>query len=313
MSIDRVAGHPDYTASGTTKWIPEVWSAKTKRKLYNKTVGNFICNNDYQGEIKNQGDTVIIRGIPDITVGNYQKGMTLDIQHPEEPAVTMYIDKGKYVNVYLDDVDAVQSDLPLLNKYTDGAGKDMGVAIDTDLLSGIYADAHASNCGATAGAITAGYNLGASGAPVQITKNNVLDYLVDCGTVLGENKVTDEDCWMVVPEWMAGLIQKSDLKDCSMTGDSTSVLRTDVLGKIGRFNLLKSNLIPYVAAGSEASGFQSFYVMFGCKWAVSFADQIVKTRKVVPSNTFAEAVQMLNVYGYKVVNPAGLGYMYVRK
>ena len=313
MSVDRVAGHPDYSDAGTTKFIPAVWSAKTKKKLYNKVVGNYICNTDYEGEIKAQGDSVIIRGIPDITIGNYQKGMTLDIQHPEEAAVTMNIDKGKYANIYLDDVDAVQSDIDLLNKFTEGAGKDMGVSIDTDLLSGIYADAHASNYGATAGAITSGFNLGASGAPIQITKANVLDYIVDCGTVLGENKVDDEDCWMVVPEWMAGLIQKSDLKDCSMTGDSKSVLRTDMLGKIGRFDILKSNLIPNVASGTESSGFQAFYVMFGHKFATSFANQIIKTQSLQSENTFAQIVRMLNVYGYKVVNPQGLGYMYVRK
>src|SRR3990170_2216801 len=42
-------------------------------------------------EIKAGGDTVIVRGIPDITIGNYSKGMTLAIQHPEAPAVTMLI------------------------------------------------------------------------------------------------------------------------------------------------------------------------------------------------------------------------------
>ena len=313
MSVARAAGHPDYSSAGTSDFLPEIWTAKTQKKLYHNVVGTYIANNDFEGEIKNQGDTIIIRGIPDITIGNYQKGMTLDIQHPEQPSVTMLIDKGKYANIYLDEVDRVQSDLDLLNKFTTGASRDIAVAIDTDFLGGIYSSAHASNIGATAGAITGGFNLGASGSPVQITKTNVLDYIVDCGSVLGENKVTDEDCWMIVPEWIAGMIQKSDLADSSMSGDAKSILRTDVLGKIGRFNILKSNLIPTVAAATETSGFLSFYVMFGCKWAVSFATQIVKTQKLISELTIAEIVRMLNVYGYKVVNSAGLGYLYCRK
>jgi len=264
-------------------------------------------------EIKAQGDTVIIRGVPDITIGNYQKGMTLAIQHPEATAVTMLIDKGKYFNIYVDDVDKVQSDIKLLDKFTTAAARDNAIAVDTDVLSGIYSDAHASNIGATAGAITAGFNLGASGAPVQVTKTNVLDYIIDCGTVLGENKVQDEDCWMVIPEWMAGMIQKSDLKDCGMTGDSKSTLRTNLLGKIGRFNLLKSNLIPTVAAASESSGFKSYYVMFGNKDAVSFANQMTNVDKLKSELTFAQIVRGLNVYGYKVVNSQGLGYLYVRQ
>src|SRR3989304_3147987 len=264
-------------------------------------------------EIKAGGDTVIVRGIPDITIGNYSKGMTLAIQHPEAPAVTMLIDKGKYYNIYLDDVDAVQSDLPLLNKFTEAAARDNAIAIDTDVLGNIYADAHADNIGSTAGAITGGFDLGASGAPIQITKTNVLDYIVDCGTVLGENEVQDEDCWMVITEWMAGMIQKSDLKDSAMTGDAKSVLRTNLLGKVGRFDLLKSNLLPTVASGTESSGFQAFYVLFGNKDALSFANQFTKTQKLDSELTFAQIVRGLNVYGYKVINPQGLGYMYVRQ
>lgn len=196
MSLDRVSGHPDYSSAGSSKFIPEVWSSKMAKKYYHQTVLTYIANTDYEGSIKSQGDTVIIRGVPDITIGNYQKGQTLNIQHPEATAVTMLIDKGKYFNIYLDDVDKAQSDIKLLDKFTTAAARDNAIAVDTDVLGGIYSDAHASNIGATAGAISAGFNLGASGAPVQITKTNVLDYIVDCGTVLGENKVSDEDCWM---------------------------------------------------------------------------------------------------------------------
>jgi hypothetical protein len=313
MSLDRVAGHPNYDSTGASKFIPQLWSKKMAKKFYNKTVLTYISNNDHEGEIKGFGDEVEVRGIPDITIGNYQKGMTLNIQHPESTATSLKINKGKYYNIYLDDVDKVQSDLPLLNQWTEAAAKDNGVSIDTDVLGNIYSDAHASNCGATAGAITASFNLGATGAPVQITATNILDRIIDCGTVLGENKVDDTDCWMIVPEWMAGLIQKSDLKDCGMTGDSKSVLRTNLLGKIGRFDILKSNLLPYVAAATETSGFQSFYVMFGHKFATTFANQFVKSESLRSEQTFAQIVRGLNVYGYKVINSQGLGYMYVRK
>jgi len=313
MSVDRVAGYPDYSSSGDSKFLPEIWTAKVQKKYYNKAVGTYIANNDYEGEIKGQGSMVTVRGIPDITIGDYQKGMLLDAQYPEVPAVTMYINKGKYFNIYLDDVDRVQSDLNLLNKFTEAGARDSAVAVDTDLLSGLAVDAHASNYGATAGAITGGFNLGATGAPIQITKSNILDYIVDCGTVLGENKVQDENCWMVVPEWMAGLIQKSDLKDASLTGDSKSVLRTNLLGKIGRFDILKSNLLPTVAATTEASGFQAFYVLFGNKDAVSFANQFEQIETLKSERTFMKIVRGLNVYGYKVINSQGLGFMYVRK
>jgi hypothetical protein len=47
--------------------------------------------------------------------------MTLPKQRPESPDVEMLIDKGKGWNILLDDVDKVQSDIDLLNKFTDDA------------------------------------------------------------------------------------------------------------------------------------------------------------------------------------------------
>ena len=68
-----------------------------------------------------------------------------------------------------------------------------------------------------------------------------------------------------------------------------------------------------MAAASESSGFKSYYVMFGNKDAVSFANQMTNVDKLKSELTFAQIVRGLNVYGYKVVNSQGLGYLYVRQ
>jgi hypothetical protein len=44
MSLTRVAGQPDYSSAGTSKFIPEVWSAKLAKKYYKKTVLTAITN-----------------------------------------------------------------------------------------------------------------------------------------------------------------------------------------------------------------------------------------------------------------------------
>lgn len=46
MAVGRVAGHPDYTTSGTSKFIPEAWSSKILVKYYKKTVLTAISNTD---------------------------------------------------------------------------------------------------------------------------------------------------------------------------------------------------------------------------------------------------------------------------
>ena len=313
MSTARVAGNPDYSSSGSSKFIPEVWSAKLAKKYYKKTVLTAITNTAWEGEIKKQGDKVYIRTIADITVFDHQKGMVLPKQRPESPDIELLINKGSAWNVLLDDVDKVQSDIDLLNKFTDDAAKQINIAVDAAVLGSVYADANSSNYGATAGKISAGYNLGATGAPVQVTKTNIIDYITYCGGVLDENDVPDEDRWMVIPSWMAVMIKGSDLKDASLSGDPKSTLRSGLLGMIDRFVIYSSNSCGSVAAATETSGFQSFYALFGNKDAISFANQFIKTESLRSTDSFDTIVRGLMVYGYKVTKPEGLGFLYARK
>jgi hypothetical protein len=267
----------------------------------------------WEGEVKKQGDKVYIRTIADINTFNYQKGMVLPKQRPESPDIELLVNQGRGWNVLLDDVDKVQSDIDLLNKFTEDSAKQMAIAVDAQLLGGVASQSSTYNYGATAGKISGGYNLGATGAPVQITKTNIIDYITYCGGVLDENDVPDESRWMVIPSWMAVMIKGSDLKDASLSGDPKSTLRTGLLGMIDRFVIYSSNSCGYVPAASESSGFTSFYALFGNKDAISYANQFIKTESLRSTESFDTIVRGLMVWGYKVTKAEGLGYLYVRK
>lgn len=267
-------------------------------------------NKTYEGEIKKQGDKVYIRTVPDVTIFEHQKGMTLPKQRPESADIEMLIDKGHGWNILVDDVDKVQSDIALINKFTDDASKQLDIRVDAVVLGGAYADADDDNYGSTAGKITGAYNLGTSGAPIQITSTNIIDYIVACGGVLDENDVPDESRWMVIPSWMAVLLKSSDLKDACMTGDPKSIVRTGLLGMIDRFVLYQSNSVAYA---TDSTGFQSYYVMFGNKDAISFANQFTKTESLRSSESFDTIIRGLMVWGYKTIKSEALGYMYARK
>ena len=58
---------PAYTAN----FIPEIWSGKMIEKFYATTVLAAISNTNYEGEIKNHGDKVIIRTRPTVTIRDY--------------------------------------------------------------------------------------------------------------------------------------------------------------------------------------------------------------------------------------------------
>ncbi len=303
-------GHPDYSSSGTNDFIPEVWSGKMQVKFYDATCLSQICNTDWEGEIKKMGDTVIIRSIPSITINDYVVGQKLNYERPQSPSLVLSIDKGKYWGIELNDVMKVQSDLPLLDKWTDDAVMQLKIKLEIGFFSdsAVYGGCAVANRGATAGAKSASYNLGAAGAPVQITKANVLDFIVDCGSVLDEQSVPEEGRWMVIPTWMAGLIKKSDLKDVSLTGDGKSILRNGRIGMIDRFTLFASNLL-YSATDVGTC----YYSPFGQKAGLSFASQITETEKLRNPYDFGDIVRGLKVYGYKPTKPEAYGILYCKK
>jgi len=305
MAINVAAGTPQY--SGT--FIPEVWAGKILVKFYANTVIPAISNTDYEGIIKNQGDKVIIRTGPDMVIRKYSKGQNLIIDRPEAPNVELEIDKAYYFNAICDDIDKHQSDISLLDDWSKDAGQQMKIEVDREFLGEVYADAHADNKGATAGAKSGDINLGVSGTPLTLTKATILDTIVDCDTVLDEQNVPEETRWMVIPPWMRGMIMKSDLKDASMTGDGQSILRNGRIGRIGNFTLYVSNLLASVTDGSDTC----YHVMAGHKSAISFAAQMTNMETLRPESTFGTLIRGLNVVGYKTLKEQALVDLYVKK
>lgn len=272
-------------------------------KFYAACVLADISNTDYEGEIKNVGDKVIIRTVPDITIRDYVKGQALVIQRPESPNEELEIDKAKYFNLICDDIDKHQTDIKLMNSWSDDAGQQMGIAIDTGVLADIYASADAHNKGASAGEISGNIDLGSSGAPLGLGKATILEAMVDCRTVLGEQNIPKNSRFFVMPEWASGMIMKSDLKDASLAGDGTSIMRNGRLGTIAEFTLYESNLLT---SETDSGGETAYHMIVGQKSALSFAAQMTKMESLRAESTFGTLIRGLNVYGYEVLKGTAL-------
>lgn len=295
-------------ASGNTTmsgiYIPEIWSGKAIEKFYLATVFGAIANTDYEGEISAKGDKVIIRNIPDMIVRDYVIGQGLQYTKQVGAIVELLIDKGKYFAFPVNNVEKKQADINFMDKWSDDAGQQMKIAIDSDVLAGVYASAHAKNKGAAAGNIVGNINLGAAGTPIEITKANVVDKIVELGQVLQEQNVPETGRWVVIPAWMATRIKTSDLKDASVTGDGTSTLRNGRIGRIDKFEIFESNNLPF--AYDSAAGKNGFHVMAGHKSAITFASQMVENEMLTDPNDFGKLIRGLQVYGYKVIKPESL-------
>ncbi len=294
MAFAVTGGRPDYTGN----FIPEIWSGKLIENFYDATVLSAISNTDYEGEIKNMGDTVNIRTTPELTIQTYVKGQTLSVENPDKAKLQLIIDKGEYFAAVEDDVDQVQSDVNMMDQWSKDASERMKIKIDTRVLTDMLTDVHASNKGQTAGRISGNIDLGVAGTPEALTTSNVIGKIVDMGTVLDEANCPESDRFMVIPAKMGGLIKQSDLKDASITGDGSSPLRNGRLGMIDRFTV-------YVSHNLYKSGTE-FSVIAGHKMGFTFASQMTNMETIRSETTFGNIIRGLQVYGYKVVKPEAL-------
>jgi hypothetical protein len=301
--------NPSVAYSGT--FIPQIWSGKLIEKFYNATVLAAISNTDYEGEIKNQGDTVNIRVKPTITINAYSADMALTVQRPSSNIVVLSISNGYYFNLVEDDVFAVQSDINMLSMWADDAAQQLKITIDTQVLSTLYASVASANTGSGAGKITGAFNLGApnanpanAGTPVVVDNTNILNYIIDLGTVLDEQNIPEQGRWLVIPSWIAGFIKKSDLRQVSISGDGVSILRNGLLGMIDRFTVYASNLLP------TSSVDNAWYIFAGHSHGLTFASQISKIETLRSEQTFGTLLRGLQIYGSKVVDGTALACLY---
>lgn len=281
-SVPRIGNN---LANGS--FLPEIWSKKLNVKYYAQTCLSDITNNTFEGEIKGQGSSVMIRNRPTIAISDYSVNQDMQYQDIIDEKVELLINKAKSFSFKIDDIDTAQSDIAIMNEMTMDAAHQMKIAIDTEVLGSVYGDA--------TNALT----------QAALDKTNVLDWIVDAEVMMEEANLPTDQRWLVIPPKIAGLIQKSDLKNSSLTGDSKSVIRSNMnngrLGEIGGLTLYISNNLAKTG--------NVYHCLSGHKSAITFAAQVVKVESLRLQSKFGDAVRGLNVFGFKTVLPSGLVYM----
>jgi hypothetical protein len=301
MGVPRNTGIPDYGPGGLINYDPVIYSGKLVEKFYKTTVFGEICSTDYEGEIAGMGAQVSIRTIPDITVVDYVTGNGLTALYPSSNSVTLVIDQAKAFAVALNLVDMRQADVDMADVFANDGSIQLRIAVDADVLQTIPADVSTNNQGLTAG-VDSNLNIGTSSAPFGLTKTNVVEFIVDLGTVLDEQNVPDEGRWLVVPPWVTALVKKSDLKIASLAGDGVSILRNGKIGEIDRFTIFQSrNLLTTVSPGPAT------FLMFGHSAGLTFAAQIIECQMIDNPNDFGYVIRGLMVFGFEVIEPKYVG------
>lgn len=289
--------------------IPEVWSPLFVEEFYESSVLQAIANTDYEGEITSYGDKVNIRLRPEIEIHDYEPGQDLEIQQPDQPMTSLLIDRGHYFNFLIKDVDRAQSDVDFLEEWTRDAAERMTERVNEVVLGEVYTDVDASNQGGTAGVRSGSFDLGTTGTPVALTKDNVIDVLGRVAAVLREAKVPKRDNWIVIPPWVEHLIYNSTERQALIQGNDQSMLRKGQIGQIAGFDVFSSNQLSTVTDGADTVT----NIIAGHKSALTFASQLTESEVIRSERKFGNFARGLNVYGFNVVKPDAMALLYAKK
>lgn len=263
-------------------FVPKIWAKAIERELERKLVFAEDCNRQYEGDVKQMGDTVKILGVGKPTISKQKGGSIIlpDAENVEDTSVEMQINTVAYFNFLVDDIDKRQAVGGLLDALNNEATQELAGEMDKDIaaLAGtrdakkLYSDYKAVNA------------------------DNVLGTLDLALQMLQENDVpADAKIVATVPPWFLTHLRTAYTK---LDTDNSDLLKN---GKVGRYNniLIKmSNNVYSTASGSN--------IMVRTERAVAFANPLTHTEPYRPEKRFSDAVKGYVLYGTKIVRPKEL-------
>jgi hypothetical protein len=261
-----------------SNFIPELWSTQILTAFRKNHVFANLVNRNYEGEIRNSGDTVKITTPAAITVGAYSG--TVSYQTPTSAQQSLLIDQDVYWAFDLDDADRAQANVDLMQAYTLEAAYSLAQHVDDD-LAGLYTGA------------------GLTSISLDVGSDDHWDKLVLAAQQLDEANVPREGRWYVVtPKGYADLLKTTEFVHSTVNGD-----RAIAMGEVGEaagFRVFKSNNLTNTTASTYA-------YMYGHTSAITWAGQLAGTEAIRRDTAFSDGIRGRLVYGRKVVRPSALG------
>jgi N4-gp56 family major capsid protein len=295
-----------------TNFIPTLWSARIYEALRKSFVyaQEGVINRDYEGEIRQAGDTVRINSIADPTITDYVKNTDMATAETlSDSQKTLQITQAKSFHFQIDDIDRAQQQPKVMDNAMSRAAYKLSDITDQYVASVMAAGADTGNAIGSDNApiVAPSASAGATGAYEQ---------LVDLNTKLNEANVPRDGRFVIVPPWYEGVLDKDDR---FINNDAASPAAGQPLlnGRIGRaagFQVLVSNNVPTNAAPSGATNqVARNRVIAGHVLATTFADQINEVEAYRPERRFADAVKGLHLYGASVIEPAALAVLWTTR
>lgn len=265
---------------GLENFTPAVWASELFVRLRKSLVFASTVNRDYEGGIREYGDTVKINEIGPITVSDYTKYSDLTWQELTSAQKLLTIDRARSFSFQVDDIDAAQNKPNVMP----GAMAEAAYAITDDVdsyIAGLYTQA-----GNTVTALT-------------VSAGNVIQNISNLQLELNEANVPMSGRFLPIPPWYHQHLVNAVTQGISSTGVpkvfDDSYIVNGFVGELFGFNLLLSNNVN--------NNGTVWNIMAYNRSAITYAGQISKMEAVRIQDRFADGVKGLYLYGAKVVRP----------
>ena len=269
-------------------FTPTVWSQEIDMGIKEECVANKITNDNYEGEVKNCGDTVKIFIPGDISISPYEQQQ--DISSPEYPTDgddSLVIDQQFYFNFAVDDIDALQENVKKLKAYREKAKMAVCNKIDSHVLS-LYPEVYSDNI------IT---------PDSPLATDNVFDIFNDAYTELSENYKISNGLLIpaIISPRVQGVIRSYLASRNTPWGDQ--IAKDGHVGNFAGFALYASKNLSIVQEDIDTDGTDEevHKIMVGFPDGITRAEQLLKIEDYRPEKKFADAVKGLFVYGAKML------------
>jgi hypothetical protein len=266
----------------TVNFIPEIVSAQVETAYAAAQIVIPTLNHDHEGEAKS-GNAVRIVGSSNPTIVDYKAaGRKFTSENLNPDKVTLLIDQEKGYSFLVDDVDAAQA-AGSLEPYTREHGEKLAEDAETHAIADLVANGTSINV--------------VGSAPVKIdTAVKAKNAIKAIRTALTKAKVPVADRFVVVNPDFADLLLEG-LSDVNHAGSDES-LRNGQVTRLYGLTVLESPCFPADLTVPTAVGYHSK--------AASFVSQLNSTEALRSTESAADIVRGLNVYGSKVTRPAGV-------
>lgn len=261
-------------------FIPTIWNAQMLTDFRQAAIAANLCNRSYEGNAT-AGNTVKVTTAAAVAVKDYKAaGRTTTPDAVGSSTIDLLIDQEKNFDFTIDDIDRAQV-AGSLEVYTASAGEGLAEDSDKFLLAKAVGEA---------GSVIPAATLS--------TADDALDLLRDMRKAMNKAKVPAGQRVVVYNAEFEALLLSASSKITNVDrSGSPAGLRDASLGRLLGFDLYGSENLPI----TDRPQIVAWYTP-----ALAYVSQIEKTEAMRATNSFADRMRGLHVYGGKVVRPTGV-------